>query len=110
MAGVLQQSRQVNLNRKGDDPGTSDSVSGALKRKADDDSDLASPKRPHHTPPITDDQLQLARYAIECMASSSRHYATGVYVDTLSVTLWYYDRAVVACTSPFNFEKEPGMY
>ena len=105
---VTSTQKKVNLNQKSDDPTTADFVSSTLKRKADDDDGLASPKRPHHIPPITDDQLQLARYAIECMASSSRHYVTGVFVDTLSVSLWYYDRAIVACTAPFNFEKEPG--
>ena len=109
-SGATSTQKKVNLNQQGDDPTATDFVSTTLKRKADDDTGLASPKRPHHILPITDDQLQLARYAIECMASSSRHYVTGVYVDSFSVSLWYYDRAIVACTAPFNFEKEPGKF
>jgi hypothetical protein len=41
------------------------------------------------------------------MAAASRHYVAGVFVDRFNISLWYYDRATVACTVAFNFEDEP---
>jgi hypothetical protein len=36
------------------------------------------------------DQLQLATYALECLGASSRHYATGIFIDKYRVSLWCY--------------------
>ena len=57
---------------------------------------------------ITNDQMQLATYALEAMAVSTRHYTTGVFVDKFIVSLWYYDRTCVIRTVDFDFREEPG--
>ncbi|KAF8220408.1 hypothetical protein L208DRAFT_1333898 [Tricholoma matsutake] len=56
---------------------------------------------------ITNDQMQLATYALEAMAVSTRHYTTAVFIDKFVVSLWYYDRACVIRTVNFDFRKEP---
>ena len=43
------------------------------------------------------------------MAAVSRHYATGVFVDRFNISLWYYDRAIVARSVTFDFEKQPAI-
>jgi hypothetical protein len=50
--------------------------------------------------------MQLATYALEAMAVSTRHYTTGVFVDKFVVSLWYYDRACVIRTVNFDFREE----
>ena len=59
---------------------------------------------------ITNDQMQLATYALEAMAVSTRHYTTGVFIDKFIVSLWYYDRTCVVRTVNFDFRNEIGMF
>ncbi|KAF8631960.1 hypothetical protein AX15_002097 [Amanita polypyramis BW_CC] len=79
------------------------------KRKAPDIAEFTSspPKRPHTKLYIPDNELQLARYALDCMDSASRHYTSGFYLDGLYVSLWYYDRTYVVRTAKFNFIESP---
>ncbi|KAG6847845.1 hypothetical protein H0H93_005563 [Arthromyces matolae] len=56
---------------------------------------------------ITQEQTQLARYALECLAASPRHYVTGIWIDRYDISLWYFDRACALRTVRFNFETEP---
>jgi hypothetical protein len=56
---------------------------------------------------ITNDHMQLATYALEAMAVSTRHYTTGVFIDKFAVSLWYYDRTCVVRTVNFDFMNEP---
>ncbi|CAA7261251.1 unnamed protein product [Cyclocybe aegerita] len=57
---------------------------------------------------ISGDELQLAVYALECLGDSSRHFTTGIFIDGTSTGLWYYDRAAVIQTVPFDFDTEAG--
>ena len=59
---------------------------------------------------ITNGQMQLATYALEAMAVSTRHYTTGVFIDKFTVSLWYYDRTCVVRTVNFDFRKEVGIF
>ncbi|KAG6835081.1 hypothetical protein H0H93_005028 [Arthromyces matolae] len=56
---------------------------------------------------ITQEHTQLARYALECLAASPRHYVTGVWIDRYDISLWYFDRACALRTVRFNFQTEP---
>lgn len=53
--------------------------------------------------------MQLATYASEAKAVSTRHYTTGVFIDNFkfAVSLRYYDRACVVRTVNFDFTAEP---
>ncbi len=102
-------SARVNLNRKSKPEPVEPQLSSSMKRKADDTLVSVPRKRQNKKPSLNRDHMQLARYALECMAAASRHYVTGVLVDRFSISLWYYDRATVAHTVPFNFEDQPHM-
>jgi hypothetical protein len=54
--------------------------------------------------------MQLATYALEAMAASTRHYTTGVFIDKFILSLWYYDRTCVVRTVNFDFENEIGSF
>jgi hypothetical protein len=54
--------------------------------------------------------MQLATYALEAMAASTRHYTTGVFIDKFIMSLWYYDRTCVVRTVNFDFEHEIGLF
>ncbi|KAF8642416.1 hypothetical protein AX14_009748, partial [Amanita brunnescens Koide BX004] len=96
-------SAKVNLNRESKvpqiEPQFSSSRSATRKRKAADPPISVSRKRQNIKPSANQHHLQLARYVLECMAAASRHYATGVFVDRFNISLWYYDRAIVARTT-----------
>ncbi|KAF8701409.1 hypothetical protein AX14_000444 [Amanita brunnescens Koide BX004] len=79
------------------------------KRKAADFPISVSRKRQNTKPSANQNHLQLARHVLECMAAASRHYATGVFVDRFNISLWYYDRAIVARSAIFNFEDQPAI-
>ncbi|KAF8646670.1 hypothetical protein AX14_009055 [Amanita brunnescens Koide BX004] len=106
-------SAKVNLNREFKapqiEPQFSSSGSATRKRKAADSPVSVSCKRQNIKPSANQHHLQLARYVLECMAAASRHYATGVFVNRFNISLWYYDRAIVARTTAFDFEKQPEM-
>ena len=65
-------------------------------------------KRPC-TKDLNGDQLQLATYALECLAASSHHYATGILIDGFTVSLWYYDRTAVLRSTTFDWNKGEGI-
>ncbi|KAF8347999.1 hypothetical protein F5887DRAFT_1281048 [Amanita rubescens] len=102
-------SARVNLNRKSKPEPIEPQLSSSMKRKADDTLVSLPRKRQNKKSSLNRDHMQLARYALECMAAASRHYVTGVFVDRFNISLWYYDRATVAHTIPFNFEDEPHL-
>ncbi|KIL63961.1 hypothetical protein M378DRAFT_198649 [Amanita muscaria Koide BX008] len=103
-------SKGDNLNEK-HGAGPDASVDGSpLKRRVDDDSGIVPSKRQRTRLKLTEDQLQLARYALECMAACSRHYVTGVFIDGFDISLWYYDRAIVARTAFFDLRKDVGLF
>ncbi|CAA7261237.1 unnamed protein product [Cyclocybe aegerita] len=52
---------------------------------------------------VKNGEIQLATYALECLGDSSRHYTTGIFIDSTSVNLWYYDRSAVIRASKFEF-------
>jgi hypothetical protein len=100
-------SAKVNLNREHKAPQMEPQLSSSRKRKAGDLPVSVSRKRQNTKPSANQNHLQLARYVLECMAAASRHYATGVFVDRFNISLWYYDRAIVARSATFNFEEQP---
>jgi hypothetical protein len=100
-------SAKVNLNREHKVPQMEPQLSSSRKRKAGDLPAPVSRKRQNTKPSANQNHLQLARYVLECMAAASRHYATGVFVDRFNISLWYYDRAIVARSATFNFEEQP---
>ncbi|KAF8347992.1 hypothetical protein F5887DRAFT_1157572 [Amanita rubescens] len=102
-------SARVNLNRKSKPEPIEPQLSSSMKRKADDTLVSLPRKRQNKKPSLNRDHMQLARYALECMAAASRHYVTGVLVDRFNISLWYYDRATVAHTVLFDFEEEPHL-
>ena len=113
--GAMSTSKKVNINRetkshppKSIDAGPS-STESVNKRLADDFPSQPSSKRRKNDLHATVEQLQLARYALECMAAASRHYVAGVFIHRFNISLWYYDRAIVARTVDFNFETQPEM-
>lgn len=55
----------------------------------------------------TNDQLQLAAYALECMDVSTRYYTTGIFIDKFKISLWYYDRACIIRTVNFDIREAP---
>ncbi|KIM39465.1 hypothetical protein M413DRAFT_191595 [Hebeloma cylindrosporum] len=74
----------------------------------EDNSTNATNKRPR-TKDLNSDQLQLATYALECLAASSRHYATGILIDGFTVSLWCYDRTAVLRSASFDWNKGEGV-
>ncbi|KAF8621816.1 hypothetical protein AX15_007488 [Amanita polypyramis BW_CC] len=104
-------SKKIDINQqplKSVDSGLSSRASGN-KRQANDLPAPPSPKRKKSGPRATGEHLQLARYALECMATASRHYVAGVFIHRFNISLWYYDRAIVARTVDFDFETQPEM-
>ncbi|KAF8954455.1 hypothetical protein BDZ97DRAFT_1865056 [Flammula alnicola] len=85
------------------------STQSTRKRSRDgDDQGCRKRKRGRRSIKITDDQMQLATYALECLGASSRHYTTGIFIDKRKVSLWYYDRTAVIRTVNFDFTTEKG--
>ncbi|KAJ3495577.1 hypothetical protein NLJ89_g10605 [Agrocybe chaxingu] len=67
----------------------------------EEDEDEDEDKKPEIE--VKNGEIQLATYALECLGDSSRHYATGIFIDSTSVNLWYYDRSAVIRASKFQF-------
>jgi hypothetical protein len=54
--------------------------------------------------------MQLATYALEAMAVSTRRYTTGIFIDKFILSLWYYDRACVIKTISIDFRVEVAKF
>lgn len=52
---------------------------------------------------LTHDESQLASYALECFAASSRLFVVGIFIKDYAIHLWYYDRMGAARTIAFEF-------
>ncbi|KAJ3723990.1 hypothetical protein C8R42DRAFT_664174 [Lentinula raphanica] len=52
---------------------------------------------------FTEDEAQLASYAVKCFESTGRHFVAGVYVHHWTIILWYYDRLGATRTVSFQF-------
>ncbi|KAG5640981.1 hypothetical protein DXG03_006462 [Asterophora parasitica] len=65
--------------RKGSHSSTSTSASKRARQGP------APPMPPPPPPSLTNDQLQLATYALECLDASTRHYVTGVWIDRFQI-------------------------
>ncbi|RDB15967.1 hypothetical protein Hypma_003576 [Hypsizygus marmoreus] len=85
----------------------------STKRKHDgehDDTPAKIPRMSQSSPYyLTDDHLQLATYALESLAVSTRHYTSGILIDRCIFSLWYYDRACVIRTEEFDFSTDLGI-
>ncbi|KAG5640002.1 hypothetical protein DXG03_001847 [Asterophora parasitica] len=90
--------------RKGSHSSTSTSAS---KRARQGPAPPMPPPPPPPPPSLTNDQLQLATYALECLDASTRHYVTGVWIDRFQISMWYFDRACIIQTVKFDFEQTP---
>ena len=93
------------------------SVASSKKRRHsgnDDDDAVQVSKRARNSqsnsPHITNDQMQLATYALEAMAVSTRRFATGIFIDKFILSLWYYDRACVIRTISIDFSVEVAKF
>ena len=91
------------------------SVASSKKRRhSDDNDDEAISKRARNSqsnsPHITNDQMQLATYALEAMAVSTRRYTTGIFIDKFILSLWYYDRACIIRTISIDFSVEVAKF
>ncbi|PPQ90629.1 hypothetical protein CVT25_006612 [Psilocybe cyanescens] len=88
---------------------SSDSARTGSKRSA---SSLSSDNRPTKKARakinVSQDELQLATYALECLHVGNRHYVTGIFIDGFSIKLWYYDRTAAMCTGFFDFGTASG--
>ena len=58
---------------------------------------------------VNNDAAQLFTYALECLATGSRHYTTGFLIDNFWVTIWYFDRTAVQSTTTFRFNTNEGL-
>ena len=76
------------------------------KRRNDDEIGNKRPTKRRNID-YTQDELQLATYALECMTSSTRLYTVGIFIDRTFLSLWYYDSACVIRTVAFNFAEYP---
>ncbi|KAF8166029.1 hypothetical protein B0H34DRAFT_260339 [Crassisporium funariophilum] len=86
------------------------SAAGSQKRKNSGTHGGGDAKRVRTSdkvPKVTPDQVQLAIYALECLDASTRHYASGVFIDRFKVSLWYYDRSCVISSVSFDFHSNP---
>ncbi|KAH6887170.1 hypothetical protein BKA70DRAFT_1204064 [Coprinopsis sp. MPI-PUGE-AT-0042] len=59
------------------------------------------------TADVSQDHRQLAVYAMACLSSAARLYTTGIFVDGFQITMFYYDRRLVARSLSFDFRKQP---
>ncbi|TFK37136.1 hypothetical protein BDQ12DRAFT_667335 [Crucibulum laeve] len=87
-----------------DAPGTR-TTSGKRKRGATDIGGDDTKKFKVNT--MGEDELQLAIYALECMAVPTRYYTTGILLIGFTISLWYYDRAAIIRTRSFDFHDSP---
>lgn len=96
------------VSRASHDQGSDNSRSTQKRsRDASDDGSERDRKRRRLDEEYTDSHLQLASYAQDCLASTCRLWVTGLVIDGCKVSLTYFDRQLVATTSPFLFDKEP---
>jgi len=79
------------------------------KRRNDDEIGNQRPTKRRNID-YTQDELQLATYALECMTSSTRLYTAGIFVDRTFLSLWYYGSACIIRTAAFNFAEYPTAF
>ncbi|RDB14877.1 hypothetical protein Hypma_016414 [Hypsizygus marmoreus] len=77
------------------------------QKRKNEGSDSSANKRLRLAPKVTREQIQLALYALESMDASTRHYTTGFFIDRYKVSLWYFDRACIIRSEPFDFTQDP---
>jgi hypothetical protein len=80
-----------------------------MKRKHAGNHTETSSKRSRMPPNRSTDQLQLATYALECLAATSRYFVTGIFIDKFDVSLWYFDRMGAIRTAAFKFDMAPQL-
>lgn len=56
---------------------------------------------------LTSDEVQLASYALEALASTNRYWVTGILASRCNITVCYFDRHMVACSSTFSLVESP---
>ncbi|KDR70433.1 hypothetical protein GALMADRAFT_76151 [Galerina marginata CBS 339.88] len=68
----------------------------------------SSSKRRRKDGMMVNDELQLATYALECLGCLGRNYATGIFIDRFTVSVWYFDRVAVIRSVGFNLDTPEG--
>ncbi|KAH6910448.1 hypothetical protein BKA70DRAFT_1463314 [Coprinopsis sp. MPI-PUGE-AT-0042] len=88
--------------------------SSTTKRKRDDESEDVEERAKEillaevtATSDVSEDHRQLAIYAMACLSSAARLYTTSIFVDGFQITMFYYDRRLVARSVSFNFSQQP---
>ncbi|ETW75484.1 hypothetical protein HETIRDRAFT_446980 [Heterobasidion irregulare TC 32-1] len=61
-------------------------------------------------PQMTEDELQSANYASECLGDGRRRYVTSFMITDLKVSLWYYDRIGVIKSEEFDLVENPRLF
>ncbi|KAF8877250.1 hypothetical protein CPB84DRAFT_374602 [Gymnopilus junonius] len=91
---------------------TSTSTSGSTKeaepgqkrsRDGAEDNNGARDRKRNRTS-LTQDELQVASYILECFGSSNRHFVTGILAEGTRISLWYFDRVAVIRTQTFQLD------
>ncbi|KAH6887244.1 hypothetical protein BKA70DRAFT_1203730 [Coprinopsis sp. MPI-PUGE-AT-0042] len=59
---------------------------------------------------LTQDQAQLAVYAMACLSSNSRVYTTGLFVESWKVTTFYFDHMSILQCESFDFRAKPAWF
>lgn len=59
------------------------------------------------TADVSQDHRQLGVYAMACLSTGARVYTTGIFVDGFQITMFYYDRRLVARSLSFDFRDQP---
>ncbi|ETW75472.1 hypothetical protein HETIRDRAFT_461331 [Heterobasidion irregulare TC 32-1] len=62
------------------------------------------------SPQMTEDELQAANYASECLGDGRRRYVTSFMITDLKVSLWYYDRIGVIKSEEFDLVENPRLF
>jgi len=81
-------------------------TTGQKRKNIDSETANTRPTK-RRTIDYTQDELQLATYALECMTSSTRLYTAGIFIDRTFLSLWCYDSACMIRTKSFSFEEYP---
>ncbi|PPQ97335.1 hypothetical protein CVT26_006569 [Gymnopilus dilepis] len=111
-SGIVKQpkkSKKSPRNSSDTSPATSVDTTGlpsGQKRSRDSDGtgrDGKRSKRAH----LTGDEVQLASYVLECFAGLNHSFVSGILVEGLKITLWYFDRVAVVRSRTFQLDERP---
>ncbi|KAF6753295.1 hypothetical protein DFP72DRAFT_428272 [Ephemerocybe angulata] len=88
--------------------GDSQSVDSDLQQHDEQSDPSSQPKARRDNRKISKNHIQVAGYAMECLAATSRHFVSALLVEQWKVIPCVFDRHLVACASSFRFNTNPG--